>query len=153
MMSPRWQHKLFLTSLSLTRRTTNNYLRTRHHRENPRMSVRTLRAYNPVPSTSVFRLIMWLLAWGEGLWHGISSAVSSIFPQLDPLLHFVISRLFLAYLTSMVTKMKTFYNAPSEALGVGTSTYEFGKYTVLPVTTSMVTCTYSYERTDPFPWP
>ena len=33
---PRQQHTSFLTSLSLTRRTTNNYLRTRHHWETPK---------------------------------------------------------------------------------------------------------------------
>ena len=35
MMPPRWQHRSFVTSLPLTR-TTSNYSRTRHHWENPR---------------------------------------------------------------------------------------------------------------------
>lgn len=35
-MSPTWQHRLFLTSFPLTRRKTNSYSLTRHHWENSR---------------------------------------------------------------------------------------------------------------------
>lgn len=36
MMSPRWQHSSFLTSLSLIRRAAKSYSRTRHSWESPR---------------------------------------------------------------------------------------------------------------------
>ena len=46
-MTLRWQRKSFLTSLTLTRRTTNTYSRTRHHWKNPR--VREWGWSNPPP--------------------------------------------------------------------------------------------------------
>lgn len=74
------------------------------------------------------------------------------FASIGPLLHFVTPRLFLAHLTFMATKMKIFYPTPCpEALGVGTSTYESERDTVQPVTTFTVTCTRSFEPTNPFP--